>query len=436
MTDLAAPIPGDKPGGIYLKSDRGAYRALRNAFNAAQSAWRAFSETPDTLEDRELERSNAAAWAKLSTLAEETLTTRSKDLEIFCWYVGAQVHAPEPLPATQAALEALAALLGRDIEALQPIPPDEKLRGDSEAARAAELAELKLRPFVQLFGEVEGGGLLYAPLTNLQLAGNVTYGRFLAAERAENLPELIAELAAELPAAADLILARADALNGIVVALDDISGPLRSLASLHGLAPPSSAHLERHLKAMQAALERLTEGHGLALPGAKVEAPEDEAGGQDAPAAPGADALAARAAGGSTAALPVGSPDNREAALSHLAELARYFRAAEPHSPVYMLIERAVRWGRMPANELYREILGEGSPALGQMSLMTGMESDGFCDGMASGPAATEPASAPKPPMTTVAPVSETSPTDPQEPTPTQAEEAEAPQPSIAKFEL
>ena len=436
MTDLAAPIPGDEPGGIYLKGDRAAYRALRNAFNAAQSAWRAFSETPDTLEDRELERINAAAWAELSTLAEETLTTRSKDLEIFCWYVGAQVHAAEPLPATRAALEALAALLGQDIEALQPIPPDEKLRGDSEAARAAELAELKLRPFVQLFGEVEGGGLLYAPLTNLRLAGDVTFGRFLAAERAGELPALMAEFAAELPAAADLIVARAEALNGIVAALGDISGPLRSLASAHDLTPPIPAYLERHVKAMQAVLERLAEGHGLALPGAKVEAPEDEAGGEDAPAAAAADAPAAPAAGGSTAALPVGNPDNREAALARLAELARYFRSTEPHSPVYMLIERAVRWGRMPAVELYREILGEGSPALGQMSLMTGMESVGFCDGIAPGPAAAEAASAPKPPMPTVAPVSETSPPDPPEPAPSQTEEAAAPQPSIAKFEL
>lgn len=452
MSALADPIPGDAPAGVYLKADRAAYRALRNAFNAAQSAWRAFSETPESLNDRELERGNQAAWAALAELAEDTLTTRSKDLEIFCWYVGAQAHAREPLPATEAALSALADLLEAGIEALQPIPPDDKLRGETEAARAAEIAELKLRPFVQLFGEVEGAGLLYAPLTNLRLAGEVSFGRYMMAERAGDLGALRAEFAAELPTAGDLVIARAGALGGIAAALGRLSGPLRAYAGAHGHTPPVIAPLERHVGAMQAALAALAEGTGLVLPGTgsgtgsgsgpEPLAPEASAeleAGQEPSATPGQPAPGGVAIG----TLAAGALANREAALAQLAEIARYFRKTEPHSPLHLLLDRALRWGRMPAGALYAELLGEGSPALAQVSMLTGLESAGFADGVAPAPAMAPPpvealpprpgpAAAPPPP----APPPEAEAPSAPEAEPAPAEEAPPRPRPIKSFEL
>src|SRR5262249_38234115 len=39
---------------------------------------------------------------------------------------------------------------------------------------------------------------------------------------------------------------------------------------------------------------------------------------------------------------------SREDAFKRLAEVAEYFRKAEPHSPVSYLVERAIKWGQMP----------------------------------------------------------------------------------------
>jgi len=88
------------------------------------------------------------------------------------------------------------------------------------------------------------------------------------------------------------------------------------------------------------------------------------------------------AAGGSVAMgfSPQVSVNNRIEALQAVAVLATYFRKTEPHSPICLLLDRAVRWGQLDAGELFREILTAGSTGMGQMALMTGLESQGFSD--------------------------------------------------------
>ena len=158
MEQLKAPIAGDLAFGVYLKGEKPVYRGLRNAFNAAQAAWRSLSETQESLEDRELAAANTAAWAALADHCETCLKETSKDLEILTWFTAAQLHRDNPLQHCAAALTLLADLVDESIEDLQPMPPAEKLKGDTDEARASEIAELRLRPFVQLVGEVEGSG--------------------------------------------------------------------------------------------------------------------------------------------------------------------------------------------------------------------------------------------------------------------------------------
>jgi type VI secretion system protein ImpA len=63
------------------------------------------------------------------------------------------------------------------------------------------------------------------------------------------------------------------------------------------------------------------------------------------PAAP-----AARSAG----AAGLGS---REQAYRQLKEAADYLRRTEPHSPVPALVDRAIRWGEMPFNQLFKDVI-------------------------------------------------------------------------------
>ncbi|MGM0953446.1 MAG: type VI secretion system protein TssA [Pseudomonadota bacterium] len=50
-------------------------------------------------------------------------------------------------------------------------------------------------------------------------------------------------------------------------------------------------------------------------------------------------------------------PQSREEAFEMLNGVARYFKEREPHSPVPYLIERAVKWGRMPLEEWLKDVI-------------------------------------------------------------------------------
>ena len=62
-------------------------------------------------------------------------------------------------------------------------------------------------------------------------------------------------------------------------------------------------------------------------------------------------------ASGDAALTAGGQVASREEALRRLAEVARFFRATEPHSPVAYLVDRAVKWGRMSLGDWLREVV-------------------------------------------------------------------------------
>jgi type VI secretion system protein ImpA len=52
-----------------------------------------------------------------------------------------------------------------------------------------------------------------------------------------------------------------------------------------------------------------------------------------------------------------GEPRNREDAFQHLAILAAYLKRVEPQHPVTYLLERAVRWTKMPLDQWLGEVV-------------------------------------------------------------------------------
>lgn len=381
MEHVKAPIPGDLPFGIYVKGEKSIYRALRNAFNAAQAAWRSLSETQESLENRELAAANTAAWTALAEQCETCLKETSKDLEILTWFTAAQLHRDRPLQNCAAVLTVLADLVEEHLEDLQPVPPSDKLKGDSDAARASEIAELRLRPFVQLVGEVEGSGLLAAPMTAHRLIGEVTYGKYILAEKNGTLDALRAEAGAALESETEVLVQNIEALQQMERQFDRLDVRLKKYAAQNGQMPPMIGYGRRIASDILAMVQRLVEGRGFPWPGAaeatsETEVPSGAADhGEVAEAAP----LAARGGAGSGFD-PSANLANRTEALRAIARLATYFRTTEPHSPICLLLDRAVRWGNLSAGELYREILTGGSVGMAQMALMTGLESQGFSD--------------------------------------------------------
>ena len=380
MEHLKAPVPGVLPYGIYLKGDKATYRALRNAFNASQTAWRSLSETQESLEDRELGAANTAAWEALAEKAEICLIETSKDLEVLTWFAASQAHGVRAFQRFAEALTLIADLVEESIEQLQPSPPLEKLKGDTDEERAAEVAELRLRPFVQLVGEVEGSGLLTGPVTASSLIGEITYGKFVLADKNGDLDSLLVKVGSAIGTEAVALTQKIEALQEMVRQFDRLDAKLKTYALQHGKMPPLIGYGRRLAVDVLAAIERLVEGLGFPWPGAEEESEEADAEANDVEAGAVADDAASRrtrVGGGFDLQANV---TGRSDALSAIAKLAKFFRTTEPHSPICLLLDRAVRWGNLSAGELYREILSEGSVGMSQMALMTGLESQGFSD--------------------------------------------------------
>ena len=131
---LNKPIAGDNSMGVYLKGDRSAYRALRNAFNAAQAAYRQVSETADTLLDNDLREKNEICWKALEELTRQTLVDVSKDLEVYCWHVASTLHSSNPLIQLSQALTALQSLVHESIDDLPSCHSRSLLSGHGEHA--------------------------------------------------------------------------------------------------------------------------------------------------------------------------------------------------------------------------------------------------------------------------------------------------------------
>jgi type VI secretion system protein ImpA len=99
---------------------------------------------------------------------------------------------------------------------------------------------------------------------------------------------------------------------------------------------------------------------------------------REAGALTGTPAAAATAAGtdggGSETARVSGGPlRSREQALAQLREVAAFFRATEPHSPVAYLADKAVHWGDMPLHLWLRSVVKDAG-ALAHLEELLGLE--------------------------------------------------------------
>lgn len=375
IAKLCAPISEDAPFGSYLKADRALYRALRNRFNAAQTAYRALSETVESLGDRELQLQNREAWQALSEEAEDVLTHKSRDLEVFCWFIAAQIHLDHPLERVLSAVSTVTELVDKNWTGLHPIPPLDKLKADNAEAQAQEIDALRLRNFTQLVGEVPGSGLLHLPLTNLPLIGRTSYGDFLKAERDGRVDALRAAVADDIASEQAQLGTSVQQLAALQETLGQLDLALREISARSGEAPIQLSRLTKQVTDVLRMLRILTDGTAFKWPVSptpQAEVKNTRLDAQDV-AAP----ETAQNRHMQQVPFSPGQVGTREAALASLEALIAHFRITEPHSPVHTLLARALRWARLPLPEVMAEVLGQNSDALARLSMMAGLESAG-----------------------------------------------------------
>ncbi|MEH6651229.1 MAG: type VI secretion system ImpA family N-terminal domain-containing protein [Motiliproteus sp.] len=395
MEHLLTAISEDAPCGDYLKGNRTLYRGLRNNFNLAQSSFRQLVESPDAAANEELLDTNHDNWAELAKQCQEHLTGSSKDVELLCWLATAQLFSSAPLPNLSAVLKVFAEVVDNYWSDLHPKPPEDKLKATNDEERLREWTEFKLRPLLQLVGDSEGTGLLYMPLQMITLVGGIDYSGFYAAERSGSLNELKEQAQSGLASERKAVIETICSLGLILEQLQKIELKIGEYCLQAGISGLSFRFVKQSVERLLNAMRYLLGDQLNPWPLDKTEASEagaSEVGASEVGATgdsirsvtetsqlqePATTAAQVDSTSPAEAVLRLapGEIYNRDQAFQELRKLADFFNRTEPHSPIYMLLERAIRWGYMPLPDLLAEMVGDNDQVMGHITRMAGLES-------------------------------------------------------------
>ncbi|PRD41155.1 type VI secretion system protein TssA [Phyllobacterium phragmitis] len=330
LNDIISPIGEDAPCGVDIRNDpqhRDIYYKVKDARNLARSIER-------NVAPREPLRL-AQEWHDVNDLGVQILTSISKDIEVLAWLAEAQIriNGYAGLRDVFYASESLVKRHWKDIHSISDGAVEDKMAplaglngvsGEGTLIQAIRLAPL-----------VPSAGFAHHTLWDYQLAQ-----RSGEEERWGMLHDAAAEaggtaMAAHLASLTECI----DIFDTLVATLDALCGEL---------APPS-ANTRNTLLEAAAAIRALA---GLDEEASLSPLPPME--GNESGLASGDDSILLPQR--TSHATAIGS---REEAFMILLSVARYFRGAEPHSPLSLALETLVRRGRMNFSELLAELLPE-----------------------------------------------------------------------------
>lgn len=347
FTSLLAPISTDNPAGIDLRLDSSPlsnYQTIKTARYAARDA-----------EKNNLYReSNGEAdeqWRKILSLAPGLLTRESKDLEVATWLTEALIRR-NGFQGMRDAFLLIEGLIENFWDHLYPMPDEE------------DGIETRISPLAGLNGTANEGVLIApirrVPLTEGYSPGPFAYWQYQQAvelerttnedvriSKAEKLGFTLADIERAVEESTQsFIVDQFDDINEIISCSKRVEKLLDQLCgSEHS---PSMRAIVSALEECRAALNHIAK-HKLpieAVPDVVIEeTPESTTSGATKPAVAGA-----------TNALV-----SREAAFKQLLDIAKFFRTTEPHSPVSYALEKAVKWGNMPLDELIVELIPDSS---------------------------------------------------------------------------
>lgn len=354
VDDLLKPLPGGEPTGTSVRYDPviAEIRIARESDDPSlpQGEW-----------ERPLKK---ADWPLVISLCSQTLSERSKDLQIAAWLTEAWVHVYQA-DGLRAGIRLINGLLNSYWEGVHPRQSED---GDYDA-RVAPLAwmneslPLTLRlnmglmpwpdrkpPFISLEDWTKAP--LLTPPKSSDDNGNqpnpaatpsrdelLLVGATTAAPMLLQLRESIALALTEWKALDALVDERlnkeAPSLSRVTETLNLVDRAITSLLSNRQNAPLPKAHSPSE-NAMQT--------------DQPVEATET------ADEAPTTAQLSDEFVDPRLATGPIRS---RADAYRQLEGIANFLQSIEPHSPTPYLVRRAVSWGRMPLPELMQEVLRE-----------------------------------------------------------------------------
>lgn len=350
LDSLLEPLAEDNPTGRDVREDSSPtsnYQKLRSARSAARSAER------QSIHDGPSNEAEAH-WREIEQIAPTLLREEAKDLEVACWLTEALIrrHGFSGLEEGFALLDGLVKTFW---ENLYPMPDE-----DGIETRVACISGLN--------GE-GAEGVLIAPIRRVPLTlgdeppAPFSLWQYQQAVEAQKSPDeetrerklsqlgfSTATITEAVNRAADDFYVDLDAsLDSAIQSYKQLGTRLDELCGAYD-APPTSqiiSTLEDTLGVV-----RHIASHKLPS-GDQTDTGEDGEQAQDEQITPG------------TSGAPVvkEAPQvmTRERAFAQLQDLSAFFRDSEPHSPISYMLDKTVRYGRMPLPELLNELIPDHS---------------------------------------------------------------------------
>lgn len=384
LQKLKEPVNEQQYCGTYIKLDRQAFRALRNVYNEANSAARKLLQTPDESELDELNENNINSWKRLSDQLCETFQKQTKDIELLSWLMVSQLYLDDTLIGFKNTLDLLNTLLTEHFDELNPVIPEASIKAQDEAGKLRESLDFKMAAFSQMVGIGENDSILYAPMSQVRLLGNVSYFAYQSAEMKGECPKLREDLKKDVSANADKYKTTIETLKQCKTLCNDIYVLLGSKCQPSGVQTPNFMFIINHLDRILKSVGFLT---GFSIEDKKEQTAEEPVQDNNAssPAEPQTAAVqtvAVQTAGvvnnsQSFELLSKNSEVTREQVFEELANIAKYFRSTEPHSPVSYLIEKAIRWGHLSLPELLNELISDQADTKNRIFTIAGLQEGG-----------------------------------------------------------
>lgn len=384
LQKLKEPVNEQQYCGTYIKLDRQAFRALRNVYNEANSAARKLLQTPDESELDELNENNINSWKRLSDQLCETFQKQTKDIELLSWLMVSQLYLDDTLIGFKNTLDLLNTLLTEHFDELNPVIPEASIKAQDEAGKLRESLDFKMAAFSQMVGIGENDSILYAPMSQVRLLGDVSYFAYQSAEMKGECPKLREDLKKDVSANADKYKTTIETLKQCKTLCNDIYVLLGSKCQPSGIQTPNFMFIINHLDRILKSVGFLT---GFSIEDKKEQAAEEPVQDNNAssPAEPQTatvQTVAVQTAGvvnnsQSFELLSKNSEVTREQVFEELANIAKYFRSTEPHSPVSYLIEKAIRWGHLSLPELLNELISDQADTKNRIFTIAGLQEGG-----------------------------------------------------------
>ena len=361
LASLLAPISSEYPAGIDLRLDASplsSYQTIKTARYAAR----------DAEKNNLYKESNGEAdehWRKILSLAPGLLVRESKDLEVATWLTEALIRR-NGFQGIRDAFVLIEGLIGNFWDNLYPLPDEE------------DGIETRVSPLAGLNGTANEGVLIApirrVPLTEGYSPGPFAYWQYQQAVELERITNEDARISkteklgftladierAVEESAQDFIIDQFDDINETIDCAKRVEKSLDQLCgSEHS---PSMRAIVSALEECRGALNHIAK-HKLPVEAVPLSVAEDRSaavttGSTQSPSAALSNALI-----------------SREAAFKQLLDIAKFFRTTEPHSPVSYALEKAVKWGNMPLDELIVELIPDSSSRK-HFSELTGVKTE------------------------------------------------------------